>query len=380
MTLRVALVRGPMYDHLYSVFEAAGIDIDVVVHEDHPTLNRRVAELLGTGESLDLISTHAKYTPSQSRWLRPLDDLVDPDAVGALAPRALDLCRHEGRLWCLPRSIDVRVLWTRDDRVDTIPDTWADLDHSSITFGFPGRESGLFGTFFELVDGAGGRLFEPNGSPCIESDEARAAVELLCRLAERAPADLPSWHYDDVDDALLDGRLDAAAAWPGAWGPISRSDIADRLSPHLYPAGPSRRVSYSGCHAWAVPRTTSDLDGALKLLHRLVGFDAQALDASGGSICAHTAALAAVQPIDGTDRRRIEITRQTIEQAMITYPPLAAFPEIEDSGWSAIHDAMLGRCSPAEAVARMQRRAESVLSVHTRPQKTNRGIQPHSQA
>jgi len=354
-----------MYDHLYDVFEDAGVDVEVVVHEDHPTLNRRVAELLGAGESLDLISTYAKYTPSQSPWLLPLDDLVDPDAAGALTPRSVSLCRYQGQLWCLPRLIDVRVLWTRDDRVDTVPDTWADLDQSSIVFGFPGRESGLFGTFFELVDGAGGRLFETDGSPCIESDEARAAVELLCRLAARAPAVLPTWHYDDVDDALLDGRLDAAAAWPGAWGPISRSDIIDRLSPHLYPAGPASRVSYSGCHAWAVPRTTRDLEGALDLLHRLVGFDAQALDASGGNICAHTAAFAAVQPVDDTDQRRLDITRQTIDQAMITYPPLANFPQIEDDGWSAIHDALLGRISPSEAVARMQQRAESILTADT---------------
>ena len=372
MTLRVALVRGPMYDHQYEIFEQAGVDIDVVVHEDHPTLNRRVAELLGSGESLDLISTHAKYAPSQSRWLHPLEELVDPDAVGALSPHAVSLCRYQGRLWCIPRMIDVRVLWTRDDRVDTVPDTWADLDRSSIVFGFPGRESGLFGTFFELVEGAGGRLFEIDGSPCIESDEARSAVEMLCRLAARAPADLPTWHYDDVDDALLGGRLDAAAAWPGAWRSISRSDVIDRLSPHLYPAGPTRRVSYSGCHAWAIPCTARDLDSALDLLHRLVGFDAQALDASGGNICAHSAALAAVRPVDDIDRRRLDITRQTIDQAMITYPPLAHFPEIEDAGWSVIHEAVLGRISPAEAVARVQYRAESLPTTHARPQETDR--------
>ena len=39
--LRVALVGGPMYDHLYPVLHDR--DVEVVVHEDHPTLNRRVA-------------------------------------------------------------------------------------------------------------------------------------------------------------------------------------------------------------------------------------------------------------------------------------------------------------------------------------------------
>ena len=363
MTVWVALVAGPMYDRLYSVFDAAGINVEIVVHEDHPTLNRRVAEMLRAGERLDLISTHAKYTPSQSPWLRPLDELVDPAALAALAPRAVDLGRFAGQLWCVPRNIDVRVMWVRADRVASPPDAWTDLDASEIVFGFPGRGSGLFGTFFELVAGSGGGLFDTDHRPAMNTPDAVRAIEQLVRLGDRAPADLPSWHYDDVDRALLDGRVDAAAAWPGAWGAISRSEIADRLAPHLYPAGPDRRVSYSGCHGWAIPHTAADVDGALSLLHLLIGHDAQALDASGGTICAHDAALAAVVPVDDADRARLEITRQTVAEAMITYPPLAEFPAIEDAGWSAIHDALEHRSSPAEAAARIQTAAETVLKL-----------------
>lgn len=354
MGLRIALVGGPMYDHLYRVFDDAGIDVDIVVREDHPTLNRRVAELLTAGERLDLISTHAKYAPSQSSWLLPLDDLVHGGTLESLAPLAVSMCRFRQQLWCVPRLIDVRVLWTRTDRIERAPDTWSELATSQHVFGFPGRESGLFGTFFELVLGAGGRLFDEHAEPCMESAESVAAIEMLRTLAARAPRDLPDWHYDDVDAALLDGRVDAAAAWPGAWGAICRSELADRLEPSLYPAGPSRRVSYSGCHGWAIPRTAGDVDGAVALLHLLAGEEAHALDASGGNMCAHTAALADVTPTDDTDRRRLEITRATIAEAMITYPPLPWFPEIEDAGWSAIREALLGRLTASEAAAAVQ--------------------------
>ena len=51
MTLRVALVGGPMYDHLYSIFDE--YDVEVIVHADHPTLNRKVAEMLAAGERID---------------------------------------------------------------------------------------------------------------------------------------------------------------------------------------------------------------------------------------------------------------------------------------------------------------------------------------
>ncbi len=347
MTLRVALVGGPMYDHLYDAF-APG-EVDVVVHADHPTLNRRVAELLGAGERLDVIATHAKYAPSQAEWLRPLDDLVAPAAIAGLAPKAVDLCRFDGALWCVPRLIDVRVLWADATRPTGALDTWESLVASEVVVGFPGRESGLFGTFFELVVGAGGHLFDDDGQPDLSTEHAAWAVELLCRLAARAPRDLPEWHYDQVDAALVAGRVDAAGAWPGAWDQIRPRASAGELAAHPYPAGSARRVTYSGCHAWAIPRTCGDVAGAIALVERLIGADLQSLDARGGSMCAHVGALAAVEPENEADARRLAVTREMIDTAMITYPPLPRFPDVEDAGWAALNAALRGECTPAEA-------------------------------
>lgn len=356
MTLRLALVGGPMYDHLYALLQEA--DVEVVVHADHPTLNREVAARLAAGERLDVISTHSKYAPSQAQWLRPLDGLVD---TSGLAPLAVDLCRFDGRQFCVPRLIDVRIMWLRTDRVAAAPDTWQQLVDSGVPFGYPGRESGLFGTFFELVVGAGGQLFDRFGAPTIDSPEAVDAVRTLCRLAAKAPDDLPDWHYDQVDAALLSGRIDAAGAWPGGWAAIRDSANADVLRPHPYPAGSQRRVSYAGCHAWAMPTTCGDEAGALSLLHLLSGERAHALDAAGGSVCAHEAAFAAVEPSGRTDLERLRITTDTIATAMITYPPHPRFPELEDAGWAAINDALRGRCTPEQAVSAVQAIALRVL-------------------
>ncbi len=358
--LRLALVGGPMYDHLYSVLAPDGVEI--VVHADHPTLNRRVAEMLGAGERLDLVSTHSKYAPSQDEWLLPLEDIVPESIVGSLAPRAVNLCAYRGRLLCLPRLIDVRILWVRRDRVAEVPATWEELADSEVAFGFPGRESGLFGTFFEIVAGQGVDLFDASGRPTMASTEAESAVALLCRLAAKSAPDLHDWHYDDVDKALGEGRIDAAGVWPGGWGAIRDGKLAGVLEPFPYPAGPKKRVTYAGCHAWAIPRSCGNLEGALEMLLRLSSAEVQAVDASGGNVCASQAALGALQPSSELDARRLSLTSQMIEEAMITYPPLARFPEIEDAGWSAIRDALLGRATPAEAVGRVQLSAERVLS------------------
>jgi multiple sugar transport system substrate-binding protein len=346
--IRVALVGGPMYDHL---IPALG-DADLVVHADHPTLNREVAAMLGRGERIDVLSTHAKYAPSQRQWLRPLDGVVD---TSALAPDAVQLCTFDGVLLSVPRCIDVRVLWAT---TDDAPSTWDELvARDDLVFGFTGRESGLFGTFFELVVSRGGRLFDGT-APVIDSDAARWAVETLCRLAARAPDDLPDWHYDQVDVALLDGRVDAAGAWPGGFGAIRRARSGGRaLRPHPYPGG----VSYAGCHSWAIPTTCADVDRAQDLVARLASFEVGALDATGGNVPAHVAAFASVEPVDEIDERRLAITRATIAGGMLTYPPLERFPAVEDAGWQAINEALRGARSPAEVPALVQQAAEQAL-------------------
>jgi multiple sugar transport system substrate-binding protein len=359
MTLRLALVGGSMYDPMYRLLE--GRDVDVVVHADHPTLNRRVAELLGRGERVDLISTHAKYAPSQTAWLRPLDDLVDPALLAALAPRAVAVCRFGGRLLCVPRNVDVRVLWVRDDLVPRPPDGWDDLLAGKASFGFPGRESGLFGTFFELVVGHGGRLFDDDGRPVIASPEAERAVDVLCTLAAKAPRDLPDWHYDQVDAALASGRVAMAATWPGAFGPLRASPYYPVLTPHAYPAGPAGRFTYAGAHAFGIPTTCGDVDAAVALLHVLAGEEAARLELANGGVPAHAAIFAGARPVDEKDARRLELTRAAIDAQMITYPPNARFPAVEDAGWQAIHDALRGALSSAEAVKRIQQAAEEVL-------------------
>jgi len=363
VTLRLALVTGPMYEGLYRLLD--GEDVEVTISGDHPSLNRAVAEALTAGERLDVISTHGKYAPSQAHWLRPLDDLVDMDLLSGLAPRALDLCRdRSGALLCVPRNIDVRVLWRRDDVVPDPPDTWAEvlaLTSAGNPFGFPQRDSGLFGTFFEAVLGLGGRLLDEEGAVVLNDGVAEQAVTLLRKLAATLPAGASAWHYDDVDRALGEGRVAVAAAWPGGTEAIRHSSAGDRLRPSAYPAGLSRRVSYAGCHGWAIPLTAGDVGRASALVARLAGEEAGRLEARSGAIPAHVGAAASIEAVDAVDEARLDLVRQAISSQMATYPPHPRFASFEDGGWRLVADVVAGRLKPKALAPALRRLAELTL-------------------
>src|SRR3712207_304566 len=176
-SLRVLLVGGPMYDPLYERLERfeerEGVGVEAVVAPSHPDLNERIEEEFGSGAaSYDLISTHAKYATSQREWLTPLDDDLAEAELEPFAPRPLELARIDGALYGVPRNLDVKLLYRRTDLVPEPPPSWEELRDEAARlrsgevygFVFPGKESGLFGHFFELHAMAGGRMFAESGS------------------------------------------------------------------------------------------------------------------------------------------------------------------------------------------------------------------------
>jgi ABC-type glycerol-3-phosphate transport system substrate-binding protein len=115
-------------------------------------------------------------------------------------------------------------------------------------------------------------------------------------------------------------------------------------------------------HGWAIPKTCGDLDGAVALLNRLCSIGFHEREAAAGGIPARLDVLDAIVAADDVDAARLRITRTTIDHDMITYPHLVSFPEVEDAGWGAIHDALRGELTPAAATQRIQQAAEAALA------------------
>ncbi len=363
-SLRVLLVGGPMYDPLYGrieEFEAReGAEVEAVVAPSHPELNERIEEEFGSGEaSYDLISTHAKYAPSQREWLTPLDDDLERAELEPFTQRPLELARIDGSLYGVPRNLDVKLLYYRADLLAGPPLSWEELREEAAHlrsdelygFVFPGKESGLFGHFFELHAMAGGRMFEDSGTPAprLNDEAGRWTLRLLKDLYERAAAEeTPDWHYDEVAACFREGRAAMSTDWPGGFYTYEdheTSAVAGSYGVALYPEGRAGRYIYSGCHTFAIPATARDRPAAVELLRFLTSRESQAFEARLGTLPARGDSLrdARAEAVAGSLAERRWGLLEEAQEASLIPPKHENYPVVEDAIWQGVREALLGK-------------------------------------
>jgi len=392
--LHLALISGPQYDGLLDLLPAfekqTGYRLHVDVRLPHVELNERMAKDLGTENGhYDMISTHTKYCPSQAEHLHPLDELVDADELSDFVPRVLELCRfangmdqtHE-KLMQLPRNLDARLLFYRADLISA-PQTWDEaatqmVKHSRADFygfAFPGRHSGLFGTFYEMLGMAGGDLFDANLNPIFNSEAGEWALNFLHRLHTVdcvTPPDLiENWYYDEISDRFRHGDVLMIGDWPGFYGLYQKREtcaIFDQFDVVPYPAGPAGiRKSYAGGHTFAIPKAAHDPEGGLALAKYLTSPEVQWYEAS---VSGHTPIRQSIfkkmkdQSGQGTehDAKRMAALEETITHYAMIPPKFAKYPLIEDILWSGVQEAMTGRQTPKAALLLMEKKVREVLT------------------
>ncbi len=380
--LRVLLVGGPMYDPLYGRIpefeERHGVEVEAVVAPTHPDLNRRIEEEFRSGGArYDLISTHTKYAPSQKRWLTPLDGDLTYSELAPFNQRPLELARIDGALYGVPRNLDIKLLLYRTDLMEDQPSSWEDLRETAARlrstgpsgdlfgFVFPGKESGLFGHFFELHAMAGGTMFEDDGPPAprLDDEAGRWALGLLKDLYERAaPKETPDWHYDEVAACFRGGRAAMGTDWPGGFYTYvdpGGSEVAGRFDVALYPEGSAGRHVYSGSHSFAIPTSAHDRPAAIELLRFLTSRESQAYEARLGTLPARADALEDARSEAGPgslEERRWRLLEKAQESALVP-PKHPNYPAVEDAIWEGIRETLLGNKSVKEALRDTQEAA-----------------------
>lgn len=400
--LNVAFVAGPMYDPLYDLIpefeKKTGRRVQVAARLIHPELNAHLEEVYRAGKgAYDLVSTHNKYAPSQKYFLRPLDDWFLETELNEFIPSVLEMSRVEGWLLSLPRNIDVRLLHYRRDLFDDpaeqakfrevaarelrVPETWEELvqvarhfTRPPELFGFvyPGRDSGLLGTFFELVAMAGGKLFRPDLQPGFVDAAGRWALGFLRRLYledKVTPRELPEMRYDEVSGLFLEGRCAMVTDWPGGfyrYGDPAQSQVAGKVGFALYPLGPGgQRWVYAGGHTFAIPASVRDEEGAKALLKFLTSADAQWHEAQRGALPVLKSVqnrLKAETDSASLEGQRLALLEQTVASHLLLPPRFPQYPAVEDALWKSLQKGITGEWTVDDALHHAASEMEKILA------------------
>lgn len=377
--LQVALISGSAYDPLYTRLskftELTGIKVKVVFSGDHPTLNRHLAALPEI--PYDLISTHTKYAPSQLTFLAPLDDLIDAARLEDFVPRLLELASIDRALYGLPRNIDARLLHYRTDIIETPPQTWDELFEVAsfynsppdlYGFVFPGRESGLFGTFYELAEMAGAQLFPPDLVPDIENEAARWALELLRGFYKKGivPNRFTNWHFEQVHEIFRSGHAAMVGDFPGVYSLYQDprvSVVGDRLGLSPYPTGPAgTSLAYGGGHTFGLTLKGAENPYALELLMFLTDFEQQLLEARHGSVPVRRSVMTEMKDkANDFEYARLEMLENVISEHILIPPKFARFPQIEEVVWLTVQRAILGQKTIDAALHFMREQIQQIV-------------------
>ena len=378
MTVRAAFISGPMYDALYqrlAAFSAStGIEVEIAYQGDHPALNEHLASLPSV--PYDLVSTHTKYAPSQLSFLAPLDGLLAADEVADFAPRLLDLARIDGALYALPRNVDVRLLHYRTDLIDHAPATWDELvaiarnaNNPPGVYGFlfPGMESGLFGTFYELAEMGGAELFPHDLVPQIQNEGGRWALNLLrtCYAEGLVPPALTEWHYDKVHDCFRAGDAAMVGDWPGYYADYCAADspVAGRFALARYPVGPiGKSLVYGGSHTFALTKGGVQSAEAPALLRFLTAPEQQWVEAQQGSVPVRTSVMRRTQAQSGPVAKARWHTLEDAIGGVVIPPKFGRYPEVEEVLWKTVQAAITGSLSIDAALHRMTEQIGDIVA------------------
>ena len=399
--LDVAFIGGPQYDALYSrlpQFEKeTGYTVNVRVQLPHPALNAHIDEAYSTGAArYDVISTHIKYAPAQQEWLLPLDGRFSDKELSAFSPALLKLARVDGALVQIPRNVDARILFYRQDlfadsaeqarfqrqygRALRVPQTWDEVRDVAtfftrppglFGFAFPGHSSGLFGTFFELAVMAGGTLFDEQLNPSFNTRAGRWALGFLADLYQQGltPRDLQATYFDEVSQLFREGECALVADWPAYYGLLTdpqTSAVADAFGVALYPVGPAgKRAVYAGGHTFAIPTSVKDMEGALTLVRFLTSAESQYLEAQSGAIVPRQAVMARVRDevSPGTiHAARLALLDETIQHYMLTFPQFAAYPQVEEVCAATLQAAIRGQVMLPRALEYLEEQVCALLA------------------
>lgn len=238
LSLLVAASERPFWTAVASDYtRRTGTPIDIVEGPNSTDLRESMttAALLAEDPSVDLVYLDVTWTPKSAAagFLRPLDDEISAEELGALLPAAVETGRFRGHLYSVPVRADVGVLYYRRDWLEAngipVPETFEELRAAARSlssapekwgFGWQGSQyEGLVCVYLEVLRGYSGFWVDPiTGTVGLDSKAAEAALLFLTEARGTiSPPGVTTYKEEESRRLFQDGRAAFLRNWPYVW-------------------------------------------------------------------------------------------------------------------------------------------------------------------
>jgi multiple sugar transport system substrate-binding protein len=289
-TITVGVEAGSPWETYYGkaaaeFTEETGVKVEF---QSIPHANMRqqfLSDAVSGAGSYDVYTVDQPWLPefAQKGYLVPLGNQLSEEDRADFLPHTLDTVTYDDEIYGLPFMVHNTVLYYRTDLlkaagIDAPPTTWAEYredakkltDPSTGVWGtiIPGKQDGEVATRIEtFIKQSGGSIAKADGTPTIDTPEARQALDLMTAIQVEDQSSPPGLHdLTDIQGQFLEGKVAMAFVWPYLYSMASdpaQSKVADKFDIALSPGNPDQ-VSTTFSWGFGVNSASSNVDAATK--------------------------------------------------------------------------------------------------------------------
>ena len=244
--ITVGMEAGSPYDTFYKAhapeFTAtSGVEVEFISIPHDNIRQQFVLDSMSGAGGFDVYIADQVWLPEffEKGFIRDLGGLLTDADKGDFSKTALETVTYNGTTVALPIMVHNCAMYYRTDLLDAAPTTWDEYrDFAKRTTG-----GDVFGTMVCSKQGieaatrlhsfyqqAGGDLLAADGTPTINSDAGRAALEFMAALVfEDKSAPEGVLELPDMQGRWLEGKLAMAPVWPYLYS-LSKEPLGDTFS------------------------------------------------------------------------------------------------------------------------------------------------------
>jgi len=367
-----------------------GVHIEIAQFPYANLFEKELIDLNARTGAYDLIMLDDPWFPrfAGSQFLTDLTPLLQkrgqagPDAD--FVERSVNVCRHPyqtGSLYALPYVGNSQLFFYRKDLFAKHglkePSTWDEVLAAAKTI--QEKETGADGgkmygyvmraaqgnaavaDFMPIFWAFGAEMFDPNGTPTVNSPEGIAALEFMLQLGKYSPPGYASFNADEVSAHLLQGTAAMSINWP-AWissfSDAAKSKVIGKIEFTTLPGARKPGQAEIGNWLIAIPRDSQNAEAAMDFLLWATTAEQMKRSALRGNpptrkSLFRDAELVSKYPAYPAQFRSLETSRPR--------PRTPQWNEIENAFGIFLSKANSGELSPAEAMNQANAEIEKIL-------------------